>query len=247
GGVHRRRGPARPHRRGPAPRDHGPRRASDRGGQGGRVGGDRRRSLVASSDHGGDHGRLPATRPGGAARAVCGPVLRRAGGHVAAAGAGGRPLVRRGHVPGVRAERRRGGDDRPPPRVRRRGPADPPPAAGGEGPGRARAADESERRRRQLTRERFRPLADRNLSLVTHGGASRPNMARKSAVVFVTGKGSSGTGTPSAPHSGAQPSDGRHSTRRSRGTPARTSALWRSYAATAASRSSSWSVKRLRE
>jgi len=70
--------------------------------------------------------------------------------------------------------------------------------------------------------------AGMNSSRRQPGGASRPNMARNSAVVLVTGKGSSGTGTPSARHSGSQPSAGRHSTRRSRGTAFRTAALWRS-------------------
>ena len=57
---------------------------------------------------------------------------------------------------------------------------------------------------------------------------SRPVIARKSAVVLVWGNGSSGTGRSRPAQSGAQPSSGRHSMRRSAGTSARTSALWRS-------------------
>ena len=45
----------------------------------------------------------------------------------------------------------------------------------------------------------------------------RPSMARNSSVVFVTGKGSSGSGMPSMAHSGPQPSAGCHSTSRSAG------------------------------
>src|SRR5262249_12870045 len=44
------------------------------------------------------------------------------------------------------------------------------------------------------------------------GGA--PSISRNWAVVFVTGNGSSGTGTPSAVHSGSQPSVACHTTRR---------------------------------
>ena len=48
-------------------------------------------------------------------------------------------------------------------------------------------------------------------------GWSRPVMARKSAVVLVWGNGSSGTGRSRPAQSGAQPSSGRHSMRRSAG------------------------------
>lgn len=56
-------------------------------------------------------------------------------------------------------------------------------------------------------------------------GASSPDMARNSSVVLTWGNGSSGTATPSISQSGPQSSPGDHSTSRSGGTEARTSAL----------------------
>ena len=55
--------------------------------------------------------------------------------------------------------------------------------------------------------------------------ASSPVMALKSEVEFRCGKGSGGSVTPRAAHSGAHPSPGRHSTSRPGGASARTRAL----------------------
>ena len=71
-----------------------------------------------------------------------------------------------------------------------------------------------------------------------------PTMARKSSVEFECGNGSLGTGRPSAAQIGSQPSPGCQSTRRSAGTDARTSALWRSYASLASVSSCQFAVKR---
>ena len=133
--------------------------------------------------------------------------------------------------PAVGAPRRLGGDDDR---------SAPPPAL----PAASAAAEPS---RRTTTAARFARVISNDSS--AGRCVSRPASALfavHSAVVLTCGNGSGGTGTSSALQIGGQPSSGCHSTRRSAGNAARTSRLFRSYAAIAVAASSHRSPIRAR-